>query len=170
MNSTLNGRPPTQIRSTFPEHQAASWLKKPEFKSENDTRTHHELQRCFNRRNLAPPTYDIDGDGHITQQDMLLARQIDSNMQGIIDSARVGEAKRHVAADLYKHYEKPHWSHQDPKDYSDPCKVQAKKERFCKQLEASDRICPTLKCPDSCVIFTGYRKLFAGCEEDQNAA
>jgi len=99
------------------------------------------LHHCIRTRNVAPPSYDIDGDGCVTQQDLKLARNLDKNYSGKIDTSRRQEAKICVAEELYKHYETPaHLATVDSSRYHDIRDMKAGRSQFCHQVaDLSDR-------------------------------
>lgn len=66
------------------------------------SRTRSELLALRRRRNEAHMSYDIDGDGDVSQEDYILAKKYDANGNGILEADEQRLARRGVALSFFR--------------------------------------------------------------------
>ena len=71
--------------------------------------------RAARRQAMLPhPTFDVDGDGVVSQNDFLLATRFDVNRDGVLQADETSELRKEMVTDLVKQYrELPHAESQE---------------------------------------------------------
>lgn len=69
------------------------------------SRTRTELLRLRRRCNEADLSFDIDGDGDVSQQDYVLAKKYDANGNGLLEPAEQSHARECIARDFFNDHQ-----------------------------------------------------------------
>jgi len=77
-------------------------------------RTQSDLRKWKSEVNLPHPSYDIDGDGFISQDDYKLAKRFDADGNGVIDKEEMDAGKRLIAKELWEKYRMQHFLQKAP--------------------------------------------------------
>jgi len=71
-------------------------------------RTMGEMMASRQRRNRPDRSYDVDGDGVISQSDLLLANRFDDNRDGVLDSSERAALRKQLVEDAIAAYRQLH--------------------------------------------------------------
>jgi len=77
-------------------------------------RTRSELLQRQHKTNEPHASYDIDGDGFISQADYALAKRFDADGNGVIDKEEMDAGKRLIAKELWEKYRAQHFLQKPP--------------------------------------------------------
>jgi len=66
------------------------------------SRTQSELRRSYKTMNLPHPSFDIDGDGYVSQMDFNLAKRFDANGNGLLDAEEQAIGRRIIAEEFFE--------------------------------------------------------------------
>jgi len=95
----------TMLRSQFMDDSINNQLK---------NRTMADLRKWKKTVNQPHPSYDIDGDGFISQADYALAKRFDADGNGVIDKEEMDAGKRLIAKELWEKYRAQHFLQKAP--------------------------------------------------------
>lgn len=93
------------LRTSFLDETVNNQLKQ---------RTRSELLHRQHKVNEPHPSYDIDGDGFISQADYQLAKRFDADGNGVIDKDEMDAGKRLIAKELWERYRAQHFLQKPP--------------------------------------------------------
>merc|ERR1712072_1400197 len=94
-----------QLRTTLMDDSINNQLK------QRSRSTLLDRQRHINEPH---PSYDIDGDGFISQEDYKLAKRFDADGNGVIDKEEMDAGKRLIAKELWERYRMQHFLQKAP--------------------------------------------------------
>jgi len=94
-----------QLRTTLMDDSINNQLK------QRSRTTLLDRQRHINQPH---PSYDIDGDGFISQADYQLAKRFDADGNGVIDKEEMDAGKRLIAKELWEKYRAQHFLQKPP--------------------------------------------------------
>jgi len=93
------------LRSNYLDESVNTQLK---------NRTLSELTAWKHKINQPHASYDIDGDGFISQSDYQLAKRFDADGNGVIDKEEMDAGKRLIAKELWEKYRAQHFLQKPP--------------------------------------------------------
>merc|ERR1712196_322227 len=93
------------LRTSFLDETVNNQLKQ---------RTRSELLHRQHKVNEPHPSYDIDGDGFVSQSDYQLAKRFDADGNGVIDKQEMDAGKRLIAKELWEKYRAQHFLQKPP--------------------------------------------------------
>jgi len=94
------------LRSSYLDQTVNNQLKQRTLSELQDWRKH--------KVNQPHASYDIDGDGFISQSDYQLAKRFDADGNGVIDKAEMDAGKRLIAKELWEKYRAQHFLQKPP--------------------------------------------------------
>merc|ERR1711907_865566 len=97
--------PSTALRSNYLDETINNQLKQ---------RTLSDLTEWKHKVNQPHASYDIDGDGFISQSDYQLAKRFDADGNGVIDKEEMDAGKRLIAKELWERYRAQHFLQKPP--------------------------------------------------------
>jgi len=97
--------PGSMLRTNYMDESINNQLKQ---------RTLTELRESKRMINAPHQSYDIDGDGFISQSDYQLAKRFDADGNGVIDKDEMDAGKRLIAKELWERYRAQHFLQKAP--------------------------------------------------------
>lgn len=83
-----------------------SVLLDPKINTYPACRTQSELRRQRKRAMMPHMSFDIDGDGEVSQLDLKLAKQFDANKNGMLDPKETHLGRQVIAKDFFEKHKK----------------------------------------------------------------